>query len=85
MSAVSVRPLQDGKKHLQPERNASRPHETQLVMPGEDATAFENLRRGLHATYKPANEGERILVDQIAANAWRLMRAQRVETASSTC
>ena len=27
------------------------------------------------------NEAERILVDQIAANAWRLMRAQRVETA----
>ena len=26
-------------------------------------------------------EAERILVDQIAANAWRLMRAQRVETA----
>jgi hypothetical protein len=54
---------------------------TQIVMPGEDATAYEDLRQGLHQSHRPANEAERILVDQIAANAWRLMRAQRVETA----
>jgi hypothetical protein len=64
-------------------RNATRHGltSTQIVMPGEDAAAYEDLRRGFHETYRPANEGERILVDQIAANAWRLMRAQRVETA----
>jgi hypothetical protein len=54
---------------------------TQLVMPGEDATAYEELLEGIRCSYKPANEAERILVEQIAANAWRLMRAQRVETA----
>jgi hypothetical protein len=54
---------------------------TQIVMPGEDASAYEELRKGLHQSHQPGNEAELILVDQIAANAWRLMRAQRVETA----
>jgi len=54
---------------------------TQIVMPGEDASAYEELRQGLRQSYRPSNEAEYILVDQIAANAWRLMRAQRVETA----
>jgi hypothetical protein len=57
---------------------------TQIVMPGEDASAYEELRQGLHESYRPAGEAELILVDQIAANAWRLMRAQRVETAFLT-
>jgi hypothetical protein len=54
---------------------------TQIVIPGEDAAAYEQLRQELHQSHDPRNEAERILVDQIAANAWRLMRAQRVETA----
>jgi hypothetical protein len=54
---------------------------TQIVMPGEDPAAFEELQRGLHQSHRPANDAERFLVDQIAANAWRLMRAQRIETA----
>jgi hypothetical protein len=54
---------------------------TQIVIPGEDASAYEELRKGLHQSYKPKTEAEKILVDQIAANAWRLMRAQRVEAA----
>jgi hypothetical protein len=54
---------------------------TQIVMPGEDASAYEELREGLHFAHNPANDPERILVDQIAANGWRLMRAQRVEAA----
>jgi hypothetical protein len=54
---------------------------TQIVIPGEDAAAYEELREGMCQSHKPANEAERILVDQIAANAWRLMRSQRVETA----
>lgn len=54
---------------------------TQIVIPGEDQSAYEELLRGMHQSYAPANEAERVLVDQIAANAWRLMRAQRVETA----
>jgi hypothetical protein len=54
---------------------------TQIVIPGEDPAAYEDLRQGLYESHQPANEAERILVDQIAANAWRLLRAQRVETA----
>src|SRR4051812_38627845 len=54
---------------------------TQIVIPGEDASAYEELREGMHHSYTPANEAERVLTDQIAANAWRLLRAQRIETA----
>src|SRR6476660_8829738 len=54
---------------------------TQIVIPGEDASAYQELLEGIRCSYKPTNEAERILVEQIAANAWRLMRAQRVETA----
>ena len=72
---------QEGK--LAASRNSLRHGLTgaQIVIPGEDASAYEELRQGLHHSHKPATEAERILVDQIAANAWRLMRAQRVETA----
>jgi hypothetical protein len=72
---------QEGKQAAS--RNATR-HGltgTQIVIPGEDAGAYEDLRKGLHESHQPANEAERILVDQIAANAWRLLRAQPVETA----
>ena len=71
----------EGKKVVG--RNATRHGLTskQIVIPGEDAAAYEQLRHGLHDTHQPVGEAEQILVDQIAANAWRLMRAQRVETA----
>jgi hypothetical protein len=64
-------------------RNSSRHGLTgnQIVMPGEDAAAYEELRQGMHDSWKPANEPELVLVDQIAAASWRLMRALRVETA----
>ena len=54
---------------------------TQIVMPGEEAAEYEKLREGMHEAHKPANDPERVLVDQIAASSWRLMRALRVETA----
>lgn len=71
----------EGKKAAS--RNATRYGltSTQIVIPGEDAAAYEQIRQGLQETHQPYGEAERILVDQIAANAWRLMRAQRVETA----
>ena len=53
----------------------------QIVIPGEDASAYEDLRRGLCESYNPATDAERLLVDQIAANSWRLTRALRIETA----
>ena len=56
-------------------RNATRHGltSTQIVIPGEDAAAYEELREGMLNSYRPVNEAERMLVDQIAANAWRLM------------
>jgi hypothetical protein len=54
---------------------------SQIVIPGEDPIAYEDMRQDLHRSHRPGNETERILVDQIAANAWRLARAQRIETA----
>jgi hypothetical protein len=54
---------------------------SQIVMPGEDPAAYEELRQGMHKAYAPANDPERVLVDQVAAGSWRLMRAQRIETA----
>lgn len=57
---------------------------TQIVIRGEDTSAYEELREGMHRSYTPANDAERVLTDQIAANAWRLLRAQRVETAFLT-
>ena len=53
----------------------------QIVIPGENPDHYEELRQGMHDSHRPANEPERVLVDQIAANAWRLLRAQRIETA----
>jgi hypothetical protein len=52
----------------------------QIVLPGEDATEYDELRRDLLKTYKPANAVERTLVEDIAASSWRLMRARRQET-----
>jgi hypothetical protein len=56
---------------------------TQIVMPGEDEAAYEKLRHGMVESYRPANEAERVLVDQIAANAWRLMRPNESRPRSS--
>jgi len=67
-------------------RNATRHGLTgsQIVMPGEDPAVYAELQQGLHRAHAPANDPERLLVDQIAANAWRLMRAQRIEAAVFT-
>jgi hypothetical protein len=54
----------------------------QVVLPGEDATDYEDLRASLLADWNPANTQEAILTDQIAQHAWRLQRARRVETRS---
>jgi hypothetical protein len=52
----------------------------QVVLSDEDPAAFAAMRDALIKDHAPANEQEADLVDQIAANYWRLLRAQRVET-----
>jgi hypothetical protein len=54
----------------------------QIVVPGEDPEAYESLRQDLIESWNPANTQEESLVDQIAQNSWRLMRARRIETAT---
>jgi len=67
-------------------RNATRHGLTgaQIVIPGEDSAAYEDLRQGLHDSFRPANDPERLLVEQIAAGSWRLQRAHRIEAAVLT-
>jgi hypothetical protein len=64
-------------------RNATRHGLTskQIVLPGEDAAEYDEVRHDLIDTYAPANANERILVEELAASSWRLMRARRQETA----
>ncbi len=51
-----------------------------VVIFGEDADAFEALRDGFVARFAPADDVEAFLVERIAACAWRLRRAVRVES-----
>jgi hypothetical protein len=51
------------------------------VLPHEDNFSYEELRRTTIESYQPANGAELMLVDLIAINYWRLLRARRVETA----
>ena len=53
-----------------------------LIIPGEDPAAFESLAADLAQSYHPANLHEEILVNQIAENLWRLLRARGIETAT---
>jgi hypothetical protein len=50
------------------------------VLPHEDNVSYEELRRTTIESYQPANGAELMLVDLIAINYWRLLRARRVET-----
>jgi hypothetical protein len=53
----------------------------QIVLPGEDAEEYEVLREDTIKTYKPANTTEAVLVEELCAASWRLMRARGQETA----
>jgi hypothetical protein len=52
---------------------------SQLLLPGEDAAAYESLHLSLTQSHSPAAGLETILVDQIAQCVWRLNRARRIE------
>jgi hypothetical protein len=53
-----------------------------IVIPGEDPEAFESLKADLENSHQPANLQEQFLVQQIAENLWRLLRARGIETAT---
>lgn len=52
----------------------------QVVLPGEDPQAFEDLRASYLQCYRPHNPAEKELVETIAAASWRLKRIIRIET-----
>lgn len=58
---------------------ASRLH---VVLPGEDLKLYEDLRGSLLSDYAPATIQEELLVNQIAENFWRLLRARSMESGS---
>ena len=51
------------------------------VLPHEDKLSYEELRQATIESYQPANGAELMLVELVAINYWRLLRARRVETA----
>jgi hypothetical protein len=51
----------------------------QVVIKGEDPAQYDSLRQQLIAECAPANEREAMLVEDIAQNYWRLLRARKVE------
>ena len=52
-----------------------------VVLPTEDASAFEALHAALVNQWEPASDGERLLVDDMAAARWRFRRIEKVQTA----
>ena len=53
----------------------------QIVLPGEDAEEYDAFREEHIEIYKPANAAEHVLVEEVCAASWRLMRARGQETA----
>jgi len=51
----------------------------EVLLPGEDAAALEELGESLRTELQPVGELEGMLVDRIIAAYWRLMRLGRVE------
>lgn len=51
-----------------------------IVLPGEDQNAFETLRAALFEEHAPQTPTEAEMVEELAACAWRLARARRIET-----
>jgi hypothetical protein len=52
----------------------------EVLLPGEDANALQQLDEDLRAELRPVGELENLLVDRIISAYWRLRRLGRVET-----
>jgi len=51
----------------------------QVIVPGEDGAAFENLLNDLTQEHQPANLTEQLLVKEIAQSHWLTQRALRLQ------
>src|SRR5262245_23247082 len=52
-----------------------------VVLPHENGEEYQQMTRGLMDSYKPANEREKVLVEQIAQAFWRLQCCYGIERA----
>jgi hypothetical protein len=52
-----------------------------VVLPGEDADAFEDLLNQVRAALSPVGPIEELLAERVVNNVWRLRRLARAETA----
>jgi hypothetical protein len=52
-----------------------------VVLPGEDADAFEDLWNQVRANFSPVGPIEEFLVERVVNALWRLRRLERAETA----
>ena len=52
-----------------------------VVLPGEDADAFEDLWNQVRANFSPVGPIEEFLVERVVNALWRLRRLARAETA----
>ena len=53
----------------------------QIILPGEDAEAFAELRGAIFAEYAPATPREEVMAQELAEARWRLLRCRRQEAA----
>ncbi len=51
----------------------------QIVLPGEDAAAFDGMLATWMDDWKPPTDARRVLVEQAVAHAWRLRRCLKLE------
>ena len=52
---------------------------TSILLPTESAKEFEGFARSLEEYLSPKNELERVLARLVVANAWKALRASRLE------
>jgi hypothetical protein len=52
-----------------------------VVLPHESAEEYRQILNGFIDSYKPANDRETLLVEQVAQSFWRLQRCYGVERA----
>ena len=53
-----------------------------VVLPNEDPEVWIALRQSFHQHWLPADQVEALLVDDLAATQWKLIRAESIETAT---
>ena len=72
---------QEGKESVRFNAVANGMTSKTVVLPHENAEEYHQMLRGFIDSYKPANDREKLLVEQVAQSFWRLQRCYGVERA----